>query len=115
MSSLPVGGGRWTVSSRESPSATLTRDRMLAVLLRTVFLVALVIVIFHVSMPQSSSIWTLYDAPLDLVRVGLGLLACLWIAIQFFVVPHDAHAHRTWLYLGLAAVPFALICIVGIW
>jgi hypothetical protein len=115
MSSLPVGGGRWTISSRESPSTALTRDRMLAVLLRTVFLASLVIVILHVSMPQSSSVWTIYESPLDLVRVALGLLACLWIAIQLFVIPDDAHAHRTWLYLGLAAVPFALICIVGIW
>jgi len=115
MSSLPVEGGRWTVSTPGSPSNTDKRGVMLAILLRTVFLVSLVIVILHVSMPQSTSIWTVYDTPLDLVRLALGVLACLWITIQFFVVPHDAHAHRTWLYLGIAAVPFALICIVGIW
>jgi len=39
----------------------------------------------------------------------------LWIAAQLFAVPKDAQAHRTWLYLGLSAVPFALICALAVW
>jgi len=85
------------------------------ILLRTLFIVSLLIVTVHVSMPQNETIWTAYDTPSDLVRMILGLAVCVWIAIQLFAVPKDAHAFRTWLYLGLAAVPFAVICIVGIW
>jgi hypothetical protein len=34
---------------------------------------------------------------------------------QLFILPKDAQAYRTWLYLGLAAVPFALILVVAAW
>jgi hypothetical protein len=44
-----------------------------------------------------------------------GFAICVWLALQLFIVPKDAGAHRTWLYLGLAVVPFVVICIVGIW
>jgi hypothetical protein len=30
-------------------------------------------------------------------------------------LPHDAAGYRTWLYLGLFAVPFALICLFALW
>jgi hypothetical protein len=30
-------------------------------------------------------------------------------------MPSDLHAHRTWLRLGVVAVPFVLICILAIW
>jgi hypothetical protein len=88
---------------------------MLALMLRTVFIGALVVVIVHVSMPQSASLWTAYDAPADLVRLVFGLGICVWLALQLFILPKDHGAYRTWLYLGLAAVPFVVICIVGIW
>jgi hypothetical protein len=91
------------------------RLRLAGIALRTVFIVSLVIMTMHLSMPESSSIWTVYDEPTDLLRLSLGLLVCLWLTYQLFAVPLDSHAHRTWLYLGLAAVPFALICIVGTW
>jgi hypothetical protein len=45
----------------------------------------------------------------------LGLATCLWILLQSFQLPQDAEAHRTWICLGLVAVPFALICLVAIW
>lgn len=88
---------------------------MLGMILRTVFIVALVVVTFHVSMPQSASIWTAYETPGDFIRLAMGAAVCLWIAIQLFSAPRDPGAYRTWLYLGLAAVPFVVICILGIW
>jgi len=88
---------------------------MLALVLRTVFIAALLVVIVHVSMPQSASLWTAYEAPGDLVRLIFGFAICAWLALQLFVLPKDPGAYRTWLYLGLAAVPFVVICIVGIW
>jgi hypothetical protein len=31
------------------------------------------------------------------------------------MLPKDPEAHRTWVYLGLVAVPFALICLIAVW
>lgn len=89
--------------------------RLAAILLRSVFICALVLITAVVSMPQNETIWTVYDTPLDVVRLLLGLAVCIWLIVQLFKGPRDAHGYRTWLYLGLAAVPFALICLIAIW
>ena len=69
----------------------------------------------RVSLPQNETIWTAYDTPADLVRLLLGLGVCAWLAYQLFQVPHDAGSSRTWFYLGLVAVPFALITLFAVW
>ncbi len=69
----------------------------------------------RVSMPQNETIWTAYDTPADLVRLLLGLFVCIWLVIQLFYGPRDADGYRTWFYLGLIAVPFALICLYAVW
>jgi hypothetical protein len=69
----------------------------------------------HLSMPQSETIWTIFDTPGDVVRLALGLAMCVWVGIQLFAMPRDPLAFRTWLYIGLAAVPFLVICIIGTW
>jgi hypothetical protein len=119
MSSMPLGA---TPSERRYPAGAKRpeirispRQRMLALVLRTIFIAALVVVIVHVSMPQSASLWAAYDAPADLVRLMFGFAICAWLALQLFILPTDPGAYRTWLYLGLAAVPFVVICIVGVW
>jgi len=120
MSSMPVGGAaqwerRYHPGAKRPETRISPRQRMLALVLRTVFIAALLVVIVHVSMPQSASLWTAYEAPADLVRLIFGFAICAWLALQLFVLPKDPGAYRTWLYLGLAAVPFVVICIVGIW
>lgn len=75
----------------------------------------MLVVTVRVSMPQSETIWTAYETPGDLVRMTLGLAVCAWIVIQLFTLPKDAQAYRTWLYLGAAAVPFALLCVFAVW
>jgi hypothetical protein len=55
-----------------------------------VFIVALLLVTLRVSMPQSETIWTAYETPGDLVRLGLGLAVCIWAVSQLFVVPNMA-------------------------
>ncbi len=89
--------------------------RIAGTVLRTVFIVSLLLVTLRVSMPQSTTLWTAYETPGDLIRMALGFVVCLWIGIQLFTVPKDAQAYRTWLYLGLAAVPFAVICVFAVW
>jgi hypothetical protein len=83
--------------------------------LRAVFMACLLLITFRVSMPQNETIWTAYDTPGDLIRLLLGFAVCLWIAIQLFRAPKDAHGNRTFLYFGIAAVPLAILCIFAVW
>jgi len=83
--------------------------------LRAVFIACLIVIVLRVSMPQNETILTAYDTPGDLLRIALGLAVCGWTAMQLFRAPKDAHGQRTFLYFGLAAVPFALLCLVFIW
>jgi hypothetical protein len=115
--SIPLDNENWTLSPDDKrigaePGARL---RLASLVLRTIFIVSLVVAIAHVSMPQSETLWTIFDTPADVVRLLLGMAACAWIAFQLFTMPDDSHAHRTWVRLGLIAVPFVLICIVAIW
>ena len=119
MSSTPIRAGEVPHSgvpaAEQGASDRARRLRTASIAMRAVFIIVLAIVCLRVSLPQSESIWTVYDTPGDLIRLLLGLAACGWIAAQLFSMPKDMEAHRIWLYLGLAAVPFILICIVGIW
>ena len=89
--------------------------RIAATLLRTAFIFILMALMVRVSLPQSETIWTAYDTPADLVRLILGVGVCAWLVYQLFEVPHDAGSSRTWFYLGLVAVPFALIVLYVAW
>lgn len=89
--------------------------RIGAIVLRTIFIALLVVLTFRVAMPQNETLWTAYDTPGDLVRMILGIGVCGWLGMQLFWGPQDAHGYRTWFYLGLAAVPFAAICLIAIW
>ena len=89
--------------------------RVLAIVLRTLFTGALVVVVVRVSSPQSETIWSVYESPGDLVRLALGFAMCLWIVIHFFMLPKDAEGYRTWVYLGLVVAPLALAVAIAIW
>jgi hypothetical protein len=119
MSWMPIGADHWPhgrSSADKQPTADIPRNLLWAgFALRTVFIVAMLVVIVHVALPQRASFWTLFETPGDIIRVALGAAACVWITVQVFAMPRDIHTFRTWAYLGLAAVPFALICIFGIW
>jgi len=91
------------------------RLRIAGLILRAIFIAALVVVTVRVSSPQSETIWSAYESPGDLIRLALGLLVCVWIIVQMFTVPKDPEGYRTWLYLGLVAVPFAIICAIAVW
>ena len=105
----------------ESPEAKLPASdvslglRIVATFLRTVFIATLLALTIRVSLPQSETIRSAYETPADLIRLLLGLALCGWLVIQFFQGPTDAQGYRTWLYLGLAAVPFAIVCLVAVW
>jgi hypothetical protein len=91
------------------------RLRVAAIILRTIFVCALLVITMRVAAPQSETIWSLLDSPGDLIRVALGLVACIWIVAHLFMLPKDAEGYRTWVYLGLALVPLALVCAIAVW
>lgn len=107
----------------ETPPGTALPDRKIpaglriaANILRALFIVVLVLITFRVSKPQNETFWTAYDTPSDLVRLVLGLAVAVWLVFQLFNGgPRDQHGYRTWLYLGLVAVPFSVICLVAVW
>jgi hypothetical protein len=89
--------------------------RIAGTIVRAVFIGVLVVLTARVSFPQSETIWSAPETPADLIRLALGFALCLWMLIQLFTVPKDVQAYRTWLYVGLAAVPFAVICVIAVW
>jgi hypothetical protein len=80
-----------------------------------VFICLLIAVTLRVAMPQNETIWTADDTPPDLVRLLLGIVASIFLFAQLFYGPKDAKGYRTWLYLGLAAVPTGLVLLFAVW
>jgi cell division protein FtsW (lipid II flippase) len=101
---------RMPVESEVSPSLQWT-----AIVLRAAFIGLLMVLILRVSQPQSETVWSAYETTGDLVRLVLGLGACLWMGIQAFSFPKDTDAHRIWLYLGVIGVPAALSLVAITW
>jgi hypothetical protein len=83
--------------------------KIAAVVLRSVFLIALVVLVARVSLPQSEHMWTIYDEPIDVVRLFIGFLVSVWIVYYLFKLPKDAQGYRTWAYLGIVLVPLTLV------
>jgi hypothetical protein len=100
----------------KSPAPSISSGlRITAIVLRTLFIFTLLALSIRVSLPQSETIWTAYETPADLIRFLLGLALCLWFGSLLFNGPRDAQGYRTWLYLGAAGLPFALICLFAAW
>jgi hypothetical protein len=91
------------------------RVRIAGIILRALFIGILIAVTARVASPQTESFWSVYETPGDLIRMALGVSVCLWLAVHVFILPKDAEAYRTWLYLGLAVLPLAIICAIVIW
>jgi len=117
MTGMPTNWANDLDRSKDKPAAAEISLglRIVGATLRTIFILAILVIIVDVSLPQSETIWTAYDTPGDLVRMALGLGVGIWIAVQLFIMPKDAQGYRTWLYLGIVGVPFALICAVALW
>jgi hypothetical protein len=94
---------------------TASRLRFAGNLLRTAFICLLIAITLRVSMPQNETIWTAYDTTGDLIRLILGIIVCIGLASQLLWSPRDAHAYRTWIYLGLAAIPVVFVCLLATW
>ncbi len=82
---------------------------------RALFIVVLTVVTARVASPQIETIWSVFETPSDLIRVTLGFVVCAWFIVHLFILPKDAEAYRTWLYLGLALLPLSLLCAFVVW
>jgi hypothetical protein len=82
---------------------------------RTLVILALALLTARVASPQIEHLWNLQETPDDLIRVALGFALCVWCIINLFILPKDAEAYRTWIYLGLIVLPFALLAAFVVW
>jgi len=82
---------------------------------RTLFLIVLMVVTARVASPQIENIWSIFETPGDLIRVALGLVVCVWLLANLFILPKDPGAYRTWLYLGITVLPLSVFCAFVIW
>jgi hypothetical protein len=82
---------------------------------RTLFLIILAVLTARVASPQNETIRSVLETPGDLIRVGLGFTVCLWLVVNVFILPKDAEAYRTWLYMSIAVLPLSLLCAFVVW
>jgi hypothetical protein len=89
--------------------------RILGLILRTLFLLLMVAITARVASPQSETFRSAWDTPSDLVRIVLGAAACLFITVQIFRYSRDPVDMRSWVMIGGAVIPLALLCAHVIW
>lgn len=82
---------------------------------RTLFLIVLTVMTARVASPQIEHFWSAYETPGDLIRVLIGFGICAWLVVNLFILPKDAGAYRTWMYLGVAVLPLAVLCAFVVW
>jgi hypothetical protein len=97
------------------PSRVQLAFRILALIFRALFLGALIMIVSRVSSPQSETIWTAHETPEDLIRVALGLVACVWLLIQIFRLPQESDDYWGWLYFGFVLAPLGWFIAVAKW
>ena len=85
------------------------------VAVRTLFLIVLTILTARVASPQIERLSSIYETPGDLIRVLMGVGVCSWFIVHLFILPKDAGAYRTWMYLGLAIIPLSVLCAFVVW
>jgi hypothetical protein len=85
------------------------------VAVRTLFLILLTVITARVASPQMEHLSSLYETPGDLIRVVLGFGVCAWFIVNLFILPKDAGAYRTWMYLGVIILPLSLLCAFVVW
>jgi hypothetical protein len=89
--------------------------RLAGIAVRTLFIAILAVITARVSSPQMEHVSSLFETPSDLIRVALGLVVCAWLVVHVFILPRDPNGYRTWLYLGVAILPLAVLCAFVVW
>jgi hypothetical protein len=90
--------------------------KIAGIALPSLFLIFLVAIALRVSLPQSETIWMIYDEPADAARLFIGLLVSMWIVYHMFTVPNGGgQTYRTWACLGIILVPLTVLVLFAIW
>jgi len=89
--------------------------RLAATWLRIIFMLLLGAVTLRVALPERETVFSAYVPWENFVRRALGLAVCMWLAMRLFKGPETIRGYWVWLYVGLFAVPFALICLIAVW
>jgi hypothetical protein len=82
---------------------------------RTAFIAILIVIVARVASPQLEHIWSVWETPSDVIRVGLGIAVCSWLLVHFFILPRDLGGYRTWLRLGPILLPLIALVAVVTW
>lgn len=85
------------------------------VAVRSLFLIVLTIMTARVARPQIEHLTSVHETPGDLIRVLMGVGVCGWLIVNLFILPKDAGAYRTWMYLGIAVLPLSVLCAFVVW
>jgi hypothetical protein len=88
---------------------------LIGTIARTLFILLLAVVTARVASPQVEKLKSVLETPDELVRVVLGSAVIVWCIINLFILPKDAEAYRTWIYLGLAILPLSMLCAFVVW
>ena len=75
--------------------------RVAGALVRSVFIVTLVAVIWSISIPPTMARLAHLSTG-ETMRALLGLALCIGMVRQLLRLPKDAGAYRTWIHIGLA-------------
>jgi len=79
-------------------------------IVRSLFLIVLIGTTALISLPVSITEKTLARfSPADFVRVGLGVVVCLFVAIEIFRRPKDDEGYRVWAFIGLIAAALLMV------
>ena len=108
---LPVSQRRKTEETTRPPSLVWIGG----VVVRTIFLLVLIVLTARVASPQMERLATIYETPGDLIRVLMGVAVCAWFIVNVFKLPKDGGAYRTWMYMGIALLPLAALCAWVVW
>ncbi|OYU90630.1 MAG: hypothetical protein CFE29_07245 [Bradyrhizobiaceae bacterium PARB1] len=99
-------------ATRSAPSSS---TKVGGTVLRTLFLLVLIVITFRVASPQREALRSLLETPADLIRVLLGLIVMVWLGIHIVWLPKDAGAYRTWSRMGFILLPLAVLCAYVVW
>jgi hypothetical protein len=89
--------------------------KIAAMLLRSLFLITLGVLVFHVSLAQIEHTWTISYEPIDVIRLLIGFFVSVWIVYHIFMLPKDPQSYRTWAYAGITLVPLILVALWAVW
>ena len=89
--------------------------RIGGIVVRALFLIILTVLTARVASPQIETLRSMLETPDEFIRVVLGFGLCTFFIVNLFILPRDAEAYRTWMYLGPALLPLSVLCAVVVW